>query len=171
LRQAASRPSPRTFGLFMINPAMFSQSVWPRLPNADLRVHGVALCGRANIPRLHSQFPRGLSLPRRRSVSKYESEVVAGPAGPLSCTSMRLQKQVCSSCPPYSSHQEQVVAALAWPVVARSRPARSLVGSSAGCSFRAVAHQYQASASCLPVRPNPSVKGTSRKRAAPYVER
>jgi len=150
---------------------MFSQSVWPRSPNAGLRVHGVALCGRANIPWLHSQFPSGLSLPRRRSVSKYEPKVVAGPAGPLSCSSMCLQKQLCSSCPPYSSHQEQVIAILAWPVVARSRPARSLVGSSAGWSCWAIAHQHQTSASCSPVRPNPSVKGTSRKRAAPYVER
>jgi len=153
----------------MINPAMFSQRLGARSPNTVL-VHRVALCGNAGSPR-HIQFPGRLCLRQSQCVSKYKSKVVAGPAGPLSCSSMRLQKPVCSSCPPYSSHRNQVVAELAWPVVARSRPERSLVGSSAGWSCRAIARKYQAGASCSPGRPNPSVKGTSRKRAAPYVER
>jgi len=155
----------------MINPAMFSQCVDARSPDSALLVHDAALCGGANILRRHTQFPGGLSLPPRQSVTKYKATVVAGPAGPLSCSSMRLQRPVCSSWPPYKSRQERVNAVLAWLVVARSRPARSLVRSSAGWSCRAIAHQYQASASCSPGRPNPSVKGTSRKRAAPYVER
>jgi len=173
LRQAASRPLRRTFGLFMINLVMFSPCVGPRSPNAALLVQGEALCGRTGIPRRHSPFPSGPSLPRSQSATKYKSKVVAGPAGPQSCSSMRLQRQVCSSCPPFRSLQEQVIAVLAWPVVARSQPARSLVGSSVCWSCRAIAHQYQASASCSPVRPNTSVKGTScsKPQAAPYVER
>jgi len=157
----------------MINPAMFSQCVGDRSPDSALLVLGAALCGRARIPRPHSKFPSGSSFPRRQSATKYKSKVVAGPAGPLSCSSMRLQILVCSSCPPFRSLREQVTAILAWPVVARSRPARSLVGSSAGWSCWANAHQHQTSASCSPVRPNPSVKGTScgKPQAAPYVER
>jgi len=157
----------------MIIPAKFSECVGAPPRNTSLRVHGASLRSLARIQRRLNQCPAGLSLPSRQSVSEYTSKVVAGPAGPLSCSSMRLQRQVCSSCPPFRPLREQVIAGLAWPVVAPSRPARSQVGSSAGWAFRAIAHRCQASASCSPVRPNPSVKGTScgKPQAAPYVER
>jgi len=173
LRQAASRPLRRTFGLFVIYPAMVSQCVRLRSPNTTSLGHGAAPCVCPTETRSRSRFPGQSPLQPRRSIGKYKFKVAAGPAGPLSCSSMRLQRPVCSSCPARRTHQQPVFALAASPVVARSRPAQRPAQQAAAWPCRAIAGQYKAGLSSATWRPNPSVNRTScgKPQAAGYLER
>lgn len=162
----------QTFGLFVIYPAMSSQSARLRSPNAALLVRCVAHCWNASIPQRRSRFP---GLPPRslcRSISNQKPEVVAGPAGPSSCSSMRLQKPLCATRPRKLS-RARVFALQSRSLAAYSQPGRSLVSPAVALPSGANAGLHQAGSHCSPGRPNPSVKGTScgKPQAAPYVER
>jgi hypothetical protein len=91
-------------------------------------------------------------------------KVVAGPAGPVSCSSVRFVECFFG---------EVRLAPMMGSLVGLRQVARSgsLPGGrlpQGGCS---IGQQVPGHRPLPAVWPNPSVKGTSRKRAAPYVER
>jgi hypothetical protein len=101
-----------------------------------------------------------LSMPCRTFAPK----VVAGPAGPVSSSSLRLVE-----CFIGASRQAPMIGCPVGLYAVSGQDSESVGRSPQG----SLAAEWQV-ASHRPspaVWPNPSVKGTSRKRAAPYVER
>ena len=94
MRLRACRPLRRTFGLFVIYPAMSSESARHRSSNAALLLRGA---GSAAVSLHRGHWLSRLAQSPGHSIScKHKHQVVAGPAGPLSCSSMRLPKTVCA---------------------------------------------------------------------------
>jgi hypothetical protein len=172
MRLRACRPLRRTFGLFVLYPAMFIASARHSSSNAALlpwRAGSAALS-------LHQGHCLGRSpQSSARGTNKYKPQVVAGPAGPLSCSSMRLQIPVCA-VPNVSRAKGKALPCHlgSMPLVCSQVPGLSVMLPSRSAGQPQVnTMACQAGAFCSPGRPNPSVKGTAcaKAHAAPYLER
>jgi hypothetical protein len=104
-----------------------------------------------------------------RAACKSKFKVVTGPAGPVSCSSLPKGGQL---------YRFESSGRVSPPVLCRAGASlwvRSVGGGrscpGASMSELAVAWHFHRRAASPHRRPNLSVKGTSRKRAAPYVER
>jgi len=104
-----------------------------------------------------------------QAAGKSKFKVVAGPAGPVSCSSLPQGSQL---------HRFESSGRVSPPVLCRAGASLRVrsVGGGRSCPWAsmselAVSWHFHRCAARSHRRPNPSVKGTSRKRAAPYVER
>jgi len=104
-----------------------------------------------------------------RAACKSKFKVVAGPAGPVSCSSLPKDSQL---------HRSESSGRVSPPVLCRAGAILRVRSVSGGRSYPwasmselVVSWHFHRCAPSPSRRPNPSVKGTSRKRAAPYVER
>jgi hypothetical protein len=104
-----------------------------------------------------------------RAAYKSIFKVVAGPSGPVSCSSLPQGSQL---------HRSESSGRVSPPVLCRAGASLRVrsVGGGRSCPWAsmselAVSWHFHRCAAFPHRRPNPSVKGTSRKRAAPYVER
>jgi hypothetical protein len=98
-------------------------------------------------------------------------KVVAGPAGPVSCSSLPKGSKPWRLMQSVRLHSQLRVVQAAGPRPISSAVLPPRLSQSGSNSMLAVAWYSPRPAAWPPQRPNPSVKGTSRKRAAPYVER
>ena len=104
-----------------------------------------------------------------QAAGKSRFKVVAGPAGPVSCSSLPQGGQL---------HRFEPSGRVSRRSSAAQAPTSGFVQLASGWYFlwasmseSAVSWHFHRCAAWSHRRPNPSVKGTSRKRAAPYVER
>ena len=167
MRQAASRPLRRTLGHFEVKALESPRScrfAASAKPNPAVRQSVVGGCVAERLVRLSGVLVRAIQRAIRRAPVLSRQKVVAGPAGPVSCSSVRL-----GGCFFGEVGQAPMMGSLVgFRQVARSGSLSSEWLLRGGCS---VGRQVQGHSRFQAVWPNPSVKGTSRKRAAPYVER
>jgi hypothetical protein len=104
-----------------------------------------------------------------RASCKSKFKVVAGPAGPLSCSSLPRGSQLHRFEPSGGVSRQSFRRAGLCLKVRSAGGGRSCLWAS--MSELAVSWHFHRCAASTHRRPNPSVKGTSRRRAAPYVER
>ena len=173
MRQAASRPLPRTLGLpLMENSAFQRLSIGQRVKCQPAPTHSRQR--QESQGHARSSWQQSGSSPLLLAVCRSKFKVVAGPAGPVSSSSFPQGSRRLRFAPSGRLSQP-VFRRLVFGLLVGSRPSGQRRLKPAKSELAVTRHFHRCAASLFR-RPNPSVKGTSTSglrplAAAPYVER